>query len=161
MIPPQALLVQQISSVQDHVLAAVDGVPAEALLAPAAPSGWCMAGLVSHLTYGVEIFWVHAILAARDDAIAEIGDGWSADVSDPQRTIDRYRRAVTDSRNVLADVDLTKSPAWWPPEEVFPWPAYESGWDVAVHLLVEVSTHAGHLDMARERIDGHLHLALD
>jgi hypothetical protein len=27
-------------------------------------------------------------------------------------------------------------------------------------VLVETATHAGHLDMARERIDGHQHLVV-
>jgi hypothetical protein len=32
--------------------------------------------------------------------------------------------------------------------------------DVIVHVIKETATHAGHLDVARELIDGHQHLVM-
>lgn len=39
-------------------------------------------------------------------------------------------------------------------------PGYDDVRAVLVHLLVETATHAGHLDAARELIDGRQHLVL-
>lgn len=158
---PDELLRRQITAAQEHILAAVSGLDAPALATIVAPSGWSMASMLAHLTYDDEIFWVGAVLAGDPAAISSLCDGWSTDVSAPLEVVQRYRVVVLDSRRLLAQIDLDQPPAWWPPEEIFPMPAYESGRQVAFHLLVELLTHAGHLDMARERIDGHQHLAFE
>lgn len=156
-----ALLRGQLAAAQDHVLAAVDGLDDEALSHRAAPSGWTIAGLLSHLALDVETFWVQAILAGRPEAIAAVGDGWQAVPAEPGDAVTRYRHAVATSREILADADLEAAPAWWPPADVFPLPPYESGWRVCLHVLSEVATHAGQLDLVREAIDGRQHLVVD
>lgn len=158
---PAAVILQHIAAAQDHVLASVDGLGAEALMAPAAPSGWSMASMVNHLIEDDELFWVNAVLAGQPDAISDLRDGWSVPISDPHEVIARYARTIEDTRHVLATRELDRPPAWWPPAEYFPHPPYETGWHVCFHLLTEILTHAGHLDMARERIDGRQHLTLD
>lgn len=151
---------RRIAAAQEHILSAVAGLDDAALTAEAAPSGWSIARLLTHLTRDDEQFWVHAVLAADADVIASLGDGWAVPPEEMGDPVQEYRRASERSRALLAAVDLDTPPAWWPPPEVFPVPAFESGWQVALHLLTELSTHAGHLDMARERIDGHQHLVL-
>lgn len=157
MAAPADQLTRRIVLAQDHVLAAVEGLEMEGLERRAAPSGWTVATLLAHLAYDVETFWVHAVLGGRREAIADLRDGWGATTNDPVGT---YRRAAVVSREILAGVSLDAEPAWWPAAEMFDGLTYECGWEVAMHVLVELSTHAGHLDMAREAIDGHQHLVL-
>lgn len=157
---PTALLLRQISAAQDHVLSAVDGLDGAALRRTVTESGWSITGMLAHLTYDDEFFWVHAILAGKSEAIAALCDGWRTDLSDPMTVLARYRDAVQDSRDILPRIDFDAPPTWWPPKDVFPMPPYESGWQVGFHLLTEITTHAGHLDIVREQIDGRQHLTL-
>ncbi|MDF2093712.1 DUF664 domain-containing protein [Knoellia sp. 3-2P3] len=90
--------------------------------------------------------------------------------SDPRRlegsghlrrgAVAEYRRWGRRSDAVLAEVDLDESPRWWPPEEVFPFPPFADARGCVYRLLVETATHAGHLDIAREQIDGRQHLVV-
>lgn len=157
MAAPADQLTRRIVIAQGHVLAAVDGLAAGDLARRAAPSGWTVATLLTHLAYDVETFWVHAVLGGRREAIADLCDGWRATTTDP---VGAYRQAAMASREILTRTSLDTQPAWWPPPDIFDGHTYESGWEVAMHVLVELSTHAGHLDMAREAIDGHQHLVL-
>lgn len=99
MAEPADQLTRRIVLAQDHVLAAVEGLEVEDLGRRAAPSGWTVATLLTHLAYDVETFWVHAVLGGRREAIADLRDGWSAPTNDP---VGAYRRAAKVSRGILA-----------------------------------------------------------
>lgn len=155
-----ALLLAHLQRAREHVLATVTGVADADLTRAVAPSGWSIVSLLTHLTYDDEIFWIQAILGGDPDAIDRIQDGWRASVIDPQEAILGYRLATQASTRVLADADLDSPPAWWPPTEVFPFPAFGTGRECVFRVLAETQTHAGHLDIVRELIDGHQHLVL-
>ena len=72
----------------------------------------------------------------------------------------RYREAVQKTRSILATSDLSDPPRWTPPPEVFPFPPFEDSWQCGFRLLSETATHAGHLDLVRETLDGHQHLVV-
>jgi hypothetical protein len=142
------------------VLAAVEGLGEEDLTRPAAASGWSIAQLLNHLTYDDEIFWVGAILGGDEECIGLIRDGWQVPVTSGAEAVARYDHWRRRSDAVLAEVDLDAPPRWWPPNEVFPFPPFADARGCVFRVLVETATHAGHLDMARERIDGHQHLVV-
>ncbi|GAA1184108.1 DinB family protein [Ornithinimicrobium humiphilum] len=153
-------LLAHLAEARGHVLAAVDGLDEDDLTRPVAPSGWSIAQLLHHLTYDDEIFWGCAILGGDEEAAAEIQDGWRLPVTTGAEAVEGYRRWVSRTDALLAEVDLDAPARWWPPQDVFPFPPFADARACLLRLLVETTTHAGHLDLAREGIDGHQHLVV-
>ena len=153
-------LVEQLDAAHAHVLATVDGLDEEQLTSVHAPVGWSISQLLNHLTFDDEIFWGGAILGADQECIALVTDGWKMPVTTGADAIAHYRRWSSHSTRLLQGVDLDSPPRWWPPRDVFPFPAFPDARRCALRLLSETSTHAGHLDIIREGIDGHQHLVV-
>lgn len=160
MTPELASLVAHLQSERDHVLAAVDGLDEGDLVRPVAPSGWSVAGLLHHLAHDDEVFWVGAVLGGDQECIDLLQDGWSVPVTTGADAVSTYRRWSARSDEVLAGVDLDAPPRWWPPAEVFPFPPFADSRGCVLRVLVETATHAGHLDLVREQLDGHQHLVV-
>ncbi|WP_131105867.1 DUF664 domain-containing protein [Ornithinimicrobium sufpigmenti] len=154
------VLLQHLSAERQHVLAAVDGLSEEEMVRVVAPSGWSMAQLLNHLTYDDEIFWGAAVAAGDEEAIGLLRDGWQVPVTSGTEVVERYRHWVGRVDAVLAEADLDAPPRWWPPKDVFPFPPFQDTRHCVLRLLVETATHAGHLDLAREAIDGRQHLVV-
>jgi hypothetical protein len=150
----------QLGAERSHVLAAVDGLGEEDLTRVVTPSGWSIARLLNHLTYDDEIFWLGAIVGGDEESIGLVRDGWNAPVGSGAEAIARYRRRVERSDDLLAEVDLDAPPRWWPPAEVFGFPPFAEARRCVYRVLVETATHAGHLDIVREGIDGRQHLVV-
>jgi hypothetical protein len=156
----RSVLLGHLHAERSHVLAAVEGLGDEAMTRAVAPSGWSIAQLLNHLTYDDEIFWGCAIAGGDDEAVALIRDGWNVPVTSGVAAVELYRHWSSRADVVLGDVDLDAPPRWWPSKEVFPSPPFADVRQCAYRLLLETATHAGHLDMAREVIDGHQHLVV-
>lgn len=156
----RAALLAHLDAERRHVLAAVEGLSEKDLTRAAAPSGWSIAQMLNHLTYDDEIFWAGAIVGGDEECIGLIQDGWKVPVTSGADAVAHYSRWRRRSDTVLAEVDLDVSPTWWPPEDVFPFPPFAAARDCVLRLLLETATHAGHLDIARERIDGRQHLVV-
>ncbi|MEU3555740.1 mycothiol transferase [Streptomyces fragilis] len=71
---------------------------------------------------------------------------------------DRYRREV-DLANAAVAADADTPLAWWP-HHLFGEPHLHTVRDVLLHVITETACHAGHLDSARELIDGRRWLVL-
>lgn len=156
----RAVLGAHLNAERRHVLTAVEGLSEGDLTSTVAPSGWSIAQLLNHLTYDDEIFWSGAILGGDQECIGLIQDGWKVPVISGADAVAQYRRWVLRSDAVLAEVDLDAPPRWWPPAGVFPFPPFAEARDCVFRLLMETATHAGQLDIVRERIDGHQHLVV-
>ena len=154
------VLLEHLAAERAHVLAAVESLSVEDLTRVVAPSGWTIAALLNHLTYDDEIFWIGAVVGGDEETIGLIQDGWRAPVVSGADAVERYRTWAARSDVVLADVDLDAPPRWWPPQQVFPFPPFADARACVLRLLVETATHAGHLDLVREGIDGHQHLVV-
>ncbi len=154
------VLVAHLQSERAHVLAAVEGLCEDDLTRAVASSGWSMAQLLQHLTYDDEIFWVSAILGGDREAIGLVRDGWSVPVTSGAEAVATYRSWAERSDALLASVDLDAPPRWWPSEDVFPFPRFADSRGCVYRVLVETATHAGHLDIVRESVDGHQHLVI-
>ena len=73
--------------------------------------------------------------------------------------LDLYRREIELADKIITATSPEAPPAWWP--DFFP-PAFhlDNLRQVLLHVIAETATHAGHLDAARELIDGQTWLIL-
>jgi hypothetical protein len=70
-----------------------------------------------------------------------------------------YQRQIELANAVIAATALDAAPAYWP-EELWPnWRLHDLR-EVMLHVITETAVHAGHLDAARELIDGRRWLVL-
>lgn len=143
-----------------HVIAACEGLSEADLTRSVVPSGWSAAQLLNHLTFDDEIFWGCAILGGDEEAIGLIQNGWAVPITSGAECLDRYRVWSQRADAVIANVDLDAPPKWWPAPDDFPFPAFPQSRLCVGRLLVETATHAGHLDIARELMDGRQHLVV-
>jgi hypothetical protein len=156
-------LLEALDEQRRHVLGVVQGLADEDLRRPALPSGWSCLGLINHLALDVEMFWFRAVIAGDRDAISDletVGDAWQVGEDVPAReVIDRYRRETDRARAIIEATPLDAPPAWWPDHLFGSW-RLGSHEEVMLHVLTETACHAGHLDAARELLDGKQWLVL-
>lgn len=147
-------LLESLGGVRRHVLGILDELDEAALAKPALPSAWTSLGLVRHLALDVERFWFRAVIAGDRSVIDALdGDAWQVPDGTPaQEILDLYRMETALADAVLRDVDLAAAPKWWP--DFFGDFRLDTAGEVILHVLTESATHAGHLDAARELIDG-------
>jgi uncharacterized damage-inducible protein DinB len=158
--PERKALLEALRAQRAHVLAALDGLPDDALRRPVLPSGWTCLGLVQHLALDVERFWFRAVAAGEDVELATGDAAWRVDPDSPaDAVLDAYRREAELSDAVVSATALDAAPAWWPVEVFADLPQRELRATV-LHVLTETACHAGHLDAARELLDGHQNLVL-
>jgi hypothetical protein len=127
-------LLEWLVAQRGHVLGVLSGLSDEDLRRPVLPSGWSCLALVRHLPLDDETGW-----QPSPDETAEA-------------VLDLYRREIAASDAVLAGLSLDAPPARWP--EYFEDWRLQDVREVVLHLITETATHAGHLDAARELLDG-------
>jgi Protein of unknown function (DUF664) len=151
----QALLAF-LAAQRDAVHSIVAGLDEQAWHRSVVPSGWTPAGLVDHLG-GAEWHWFQGVVAGKhpeptpEDADLPPYDPTAAFVCDlPSAEIIRfYRDQCASSDAVLAVTPLSAPPRgrhgdYQPPDVRW----------VVLHMIEETARHAGHLDIARELLDG-------
>ena len=150
-------LLAYLQSQRAHVLGIVEGLDDQALRRPVLPTGWSVLGMLNHLTYDIEQFWFGAVVAGDQaviDALPHGDEGWRvAATLSADAVLDAYRRETARSDAIVAATPLDAPPAWWP-VELFGTFRLDNVREVLLHVLVETACHAGHLDAARELIDG-------
>jgi uncharacterized damage-inducible protein DinB len=156
-----AILLGALDKQRGHVLGILEGLSEEDLRRPVLPSGWTCLGLVQHLALDVEYLWFWRVMAGRTDAEApEIEDAWQVG---PEVAADQvlglYRRETERASGVITDTSLGAAPAWWP-EDLFGSWRLANLREIVLHVIAETACHAGHLDAARELIDGRTWLVL-
>jgi DNA-binding MarR family transcriptional regulator len=143
------------------VLDIIDGLDEVQLRTAALPSGWSPIGMIQHLT-GAETAWFEGvILGAESDRQWE--DGIEDPPYDPEApfitlhasaaVIEAYRAQCRISNAILKSHELDapllgEHGLDWPDE-----PITDVRW-VVLHMIEETARHAGHLDAARELLDG-------
>ncbi|MFI9427896.1 DinB family protein [Streptomyces achromogenes] len=156
-------LLRVLEGQRRHVLGILDGLGATPLRRPVLPSGWHCLGLVQHLTLDVERFWFRAVVAGDEEVIEGLTSGdeaWRVAPDVPARDVlDRYRQEAKLADAVITATPVDASLAWWP-HDLFGEPHLHTLRDVLLHVITETACHAGHLDAARELIDGHRWLVL-
>ena len=124
------------------------------------PSGWTARGLLSHLTLDVERVWFRAVMAGERVELPQGYEGWTApeELSD-EDLLEQYARECALATAAIEPLRLDAAPTWW--FEDGGDPPYRSLREVILHVIVETATHAGHLDVCRELVDGGQRLVLD
>lgn len=156
------MLLSALRNQRHHVLGTLEGLTAEQLSSPMLPSGWTALGLVQHLALDVERFWFQGVIAGdpavwdslSDQSAWEVPDGTNA-----KEVFDRYLAEAARSDYILTTTSLDQAPARWP--DFFGDFRLADLHAVAVHVLVETACHTGHLDAARELLDGQQWLVLN
>ncbi len=145
--------VSSLNAQRDHVLGILDGLPEQALRRGVLPSGWSCLGLVRHLAIDVERFWFRAIIAGEQVELCEGAEAWQVgDDTSPDQVFGLYRQEIEHANAIISRTPLDTAPVQWPER----W----SSWrlanlrEVLLHVITETACHAGHLDAARELIDG-------
>jgi uncharacterized damage-inducible protein DinB len=147
-------LVSSLADQRDHVLGILEGLSEEDLLRPVLPSGWTCAGLVHHLAMDVERFWFRAVVAGEPIPDEEPDNAWQVPAGlTAAMVLDSYRREIGLADAIIAANSLDSPPAWWP-EDLFGSWRLDDLREILLHVIAETATHAGHLDAARELIDG-------
>ncbi|MFF8565550.1 DinB family protein [Streptomyces albidoflavus] len=146
-----------------HVLGMVDGLGEADLRRPVLPSGWSCLGLVQHLALDVERFWFQAVFAGDAEVIASLagmGDAWQVEAGvDAGAVLDRYRAEARIGDRLAAEGVADAPLAWWPGHFEGEQHLHTLR-DLLLHVITETACHAGHLDAARELIDGRRWLVL-
>jgi hypothetical protein len=150
-------LLDTLQAQREHVLGILDGLDEDAARRVVAPSGWSVIQLVQHLTRDDERFWFAAVVAgdgAAIEATFAAGDAWQVD---PELTLTAalaaYRAEIERSNALLATTELDAALSWWPDGLFGDW-RLDDVRHVVLHVITETATHAGHLDLVRELIDG-------
>lgn len=139
------------------VLAILDGLDADQLATPVLPSGWTPLGLVEHLGHA-ERFWFQIVCAGTAAPLP-----WPADPGGDHdaaftttRSVDSvfgfYREQIERADAILDSRSMSSAPT-----QQHGIDGLEDFFDmrsVVLHVIEETARHAGHLDVARELIDG-------
>lgn len=155
---------------RSSVLAIVEGLDEQAMRTAVMPSGWTPVGLIGHLGFA-ERHWFQQVTTgtamdvpwadeqpepAGDDAAAEAAN---ADRRGPFTTdrpvtevIDFYRSQCARADEVLASMPLSAAPRGTLTDEAAD-EVSDLRW-IVLHMIEETARHAGHLDIARELLDG-------
>jgi hypothetical protein len=130
------------------------------------PSGWTPAGLVTHLG-GAERHWTSGVILAHDqghpfdeDFGDEPYDPYAPFVIDwpSSKVLVYYRDQTRQTDEMLATTALGSAPRGRHGSEDTEQPA--SVREIVLHLIEETATHSGHLEIARELLDGQTRLGL-
>jgi hypothetical protein len=147
-----------------HVLGILEDLTDEQLRRGVLPSGWSCLGLVQHLALDVEHYWFRCIVGGESlEFFTERADAsrgaWH--VGEDERAhdiLDLYRDEIRRADAVIAATAIDAPPkqrdSWWGEWEV------PNTRFIIVHVITETACHAGHLDAAREILDGRQWLTL-
>jgi Protein of unknown function (DUF664) len=158
------MLLGYLNAPREHVIGILEGLDEGALRRPVMPSGWSCLGLVRHLALDDERFWFRGIVAGEQIVIDQVAqapdDAWHVGPDVPVGAVfDMYRQQIDLANTIITATPLDAAPAWWP-EEVFGDWRLDNLREVILHVLTETAVHAGHVDAARELIDGRTWLVL-
>jgi len=137
---------------RSSVLAIVDGLDEAALTTSVAPSGWTPLGMIEHLGYA-ERHWFEEIVTGSAEPLAWPDPATPLRTTRPAATVFAFYRRQCE----LSDAVIAATPLDTPPVGRHPDPLGAETADlrrVILHMIEETARHAGHLDLARELIDG-------
>jgi hypothetical protein len=154
--PTTRALLTTLDNSRAHITGILDGLEADALHRPVLPTGWSCLGLVQHLTLDVERFWFRGVVAGGldDPGWPEHGSAWEVGPTVvPDVVLDGYRAEIAAANDIITTTPLEQPPAAWPGDLFGDFRLVDLR-AVLLHVITETSCHAGHLDAARELLDG-------
>jgi uncharacterized damage-inducible protein DinB len=146
--PERSALLGFLDAQRRSVLAIVEGLDEDAIRRLTVPSGWSPLGMIEHLA-SAERFWFQRIVAGRSGALA----GQTADTtSAADDVLVAYRDECARSDAVVTSIELGARPVGDIPDDMSE--EIRDVRTIVLHMIEETARHAGHLDIARELIDG-------
>jgi uncharacterized damage-inducible protein DinB len=143
----------------------VDGLSEQHWHTSVVPSGWTPAGLVTHLG-GAERHWISVIL--DDDPGHRFDEDFGDEPYDPSapfvidwpsdKVLAYYRHQTQHADDVLTTTALDSQPRGRHGTSDTDQP--RSVREIVLHLIEETAAHSGHLEIARELLDGQTRLGL-
>ncbi len=143
-------LLRALADQQQRVLGILVGLDEDALRRPVLPSGWCCLGMVRHLTLMTRFWFRDVMTGTRSDHPADEFDVHHLGVAD---VLNGYAHETAATAALVQGLPGGTAPVYWPEGQWGDW-RLSSLSEVLAHVLVETSCHAGHLDAARELLDG-------
>jgi hypothetical protein len=149
---------------RNHVVGILEGLTDEQLRRPVLPSGWTALGMIKHLALEDEHYWFRCIVNGESlDFFAEHSGhargAWNVAPSESaEQVFNLYQDEIARANAIIEATPLDAAPrqtdAWWGRWEV---PDLKF---IMLHVIAETACHAGHLDAARELLDGRQWIAL-
>jgi uncharacterized damage-inducible protein DinB len=149
-------LIKFLEAQRASVLAIVDGLDADKLVTPVVPSGWTPLGLIEHLGHA-ERHWFQEVAGGSAPPLP-----WPEDPDNPNDSFTTPRSAEVvfafyRDQIEIANAVLASTPLSAPPLGRHNRPSADKVTDfryIVLHMIEETARHAGHLDIARELLDG-------
>jgi hypothetical protein len=164
--PDRAALLAALDYQRRSVRGIVDGLSEEQWHTSVVPSGWTPAGMVAHLG-GMERHWTCGVILADDpghpfdaDSDDEPYDPYAPFVIDwpSSKVLTYYGDQTQQTDDMLAVTALDAAPRGMhgpdPDEQL------HSVREIVLHMIEETAAHSGHLEIARELLDGQTRLGL-
>ena len=146
---------------RSSVRSIVDGLSEDAWHTPVVASGWTIAGLVEHLGNAERHWFQQVVTGSAEDLPWDEGRppydpamAFTCDRPSPE-VLDYYRAQCDKADEILAGVSLSDVPRGRHSNKDIP-----SVRVVVLHLIAETAAHSGHLEIARELLDGTTGLGL-
>lgn len=164
-IDERAALFSTLAYQRASVIAIVDGLGEEEWHRPVVPSGWTIAGFVEHLG-NAERRWFHDVVpnallpSSWDEGRPDYDPVAPFTCERPSADILAfYLQQCRRSDELLETVSLSDAPQGLAdePELLLEMPTVR--W-VVLHMIEEIASHSGHLEIARELLDGRTGLGL-
>ena len=152
-------LLATVNAQREHLLSTLDGLSEEDLRRPVLPSAWTPLGMIRHLALEVEQFWFRGAVAGEPITLTSGDEAWQVPAGVPGAAVlGLYRDEVAKTNEIITATPIDAMPKWWPDffDNFPPRPLRMT----ILHVITETATHAGHLDAARELIDGRTWLIL-
>jgi uncharacterized damage-inducible protein DinB len=151
-------LIEALDHQRQHIFSAIAGLSSDQLSRPVLPSGWACLGMLKHLALADEHYWFRSIIGGQSlDGFFPTepnGDWTMGDHESAESIVALYQYEIAESNRVLLTVEPSDAPAQRDPR----WDAWGADYptvrSVLLHMIVETACHAGHLDAARELLDG-------
>jgi hypothetical protein len=150
---------------RDSVLSIVEGLDDESWREPIVTSGWTAAGLIQHLGDAEQHWFQDVMTGTSDDHPYDEGrapyDPAAPFTTDrpPADILAYYREQCARSDAVIARTPLSAPPVGQHNDPDFDEDVPNLRW-IMLHMIEETATHSGHLDIARELLDGGTNLGL-
>jgi uncharacterized damage-inducible protein DinB len=160
---PDELMLVFLDDQRARVFEIVDGLSEEQWRTPVLPSGWTVLGLVEHLGHA-ERHWFQQVALGTAEPLPWPPEPWDPEAPfTSERPVEVvlafYRDTIAASRRTVVAHPLT---AW--PVGRHGQGEEESVTDlrfIVLHMIEETARHLGHLDAARELLDGRSGLGQD
>jgi hypothetical protein len=154
-------LLEYLEYQRSSVRSIVDGLNEEAWHTPVVASGWTVAGMVEHLGNAERHWFLEVVTGSQVDLPWDKGrppydPGMAFTCDRPSSAVlAYYREQCGRSDEILAGVSLSDVPRGHHGAAEVP-----SVRVVILHIIEETAAHSGHLEVARELLDGKTGLGL-